>query len=386
MGGRQWDIFCRVIDNYGDIGVCWRLARQLAHEHGLDVRLWVDDLHSFARLDPGVDPALRQQRRGAIDVRLWSVLAMLDEAASADVMIEAFGCGLPEALLEALARRATPPVWINLEYLSAEAWVADAHGLPSPHPRLPLVRHFYFPGPDGAAGGLLAERELQLRRKAFQADAGVRAQFWQGLGLMPPREGEQRISMFGYPGAPLRSLLEIWAAAVVPTTLLIPEGQFGRELDEFFGAAEPGTRWRGRDALTLQVFSFLHQDEYDRLLWACDINFVRGEDSLVRALWAGRPLVWQIYPQEQGAHRVKLEAFFDRLAAGMPDDDVAALRGMWQVWNSLAPAASMPQAWHAFLSCQEAWRNQAQSYTSRFLPNGDLAGNLLRFVTQLSRT
>ena len=46
----SWDIFCTVVDNYGDIGVCWRLARQLAAEHGFAVRLWVDDLASFARL------------------------------------------------------------------------------------------------------------------------------------------------------------------------------------------------------------------------------------------------------------------------------------------------------------------------------------------------
>ncbi|MBY0444112.1 MAG: elongation factor P maturation arginine rhamnosyltransferase EarP, partial [Burkholderiales bacterium] len=38
----RWDIFCRVIDNYGDIGVCWRLARQLSFEHGFAVRLMVD--------------------------------------------------------------------------------------------------------------------------------------------------------------------------------------------------------------------------------------------------------------------------------------------------------------------------------------------------------
>ena len=25
-----WDIFCQVIDNHGDVGVCWRLARELA--------------------------------------------------------------------------------------------------------------------------------------------------------------------------------------------------------------------------------------------------------------------------------------------------------------------------------------------------------------------
>ena len=42
-----WDIFCTVIDNYGDIGICWRLARQLRVDDGQRVRLWVDDLTSF---------------------------------------------------------------------------------------------------------------------------------------------------------------------------------------------------------------------------------------------------------------------------------------------------------------------------------------------------
>ena len=51
----QWDVFCAVVDNYGDIGVCWRLSRQLAAEHGIAVRLWVDDLKPFARLCPAVD-------------------------------------------------------------------------------------------------------------------------------------------------------------------------------------------------------------------------------------------------------------------------------------------------------------------------------------------
>ena len=39
---RSWDVFCRVVDNYGDAAVCWRLARQLADEHGARVRLWID--------------------------------------------------------------------------------------------------------------------------------------------------------------------------------------------------------------------------------------------------------------------------------------------------------------------------------------------------------
>ena len=39
----QWDVFVRVIDNYGDVGVCWRLACGLA-ARGEQVRLWLDDL------------------------------------------------------------------------------------------------------------------------------------------------------------------------------------------------------------------------------------------------------------------------------------------------------------------------------------------------------
>ena len=41
---RTWDIFCSVVDNFGDIGVCWRLARRLSAGLGQQVRLWVDDL------------------------------------------------------------------------------------------------------------------------------------------------------------------------------------------------------------------------------------------------------------------------------------------------------------------------------------------------------
>lgn len=56
-----WDIFCSVVDNYGDIGVTWRLARQLAAEHDLDVRLWVDDLAAFVRVCPSADVQLAEQ-------------------------------------------------------------------------------------------------------------------------------------------------------------------------------------------------------------------------------------------------------------------------------------------------------------------------------------
>ena len=141
---QRWDIFCTVIDNFGDIGVCWRLAKQLAHEHGKTVRLWVDDLVSFSCIAPQVVPAVQRQVFQQVEICLWSTLPKAVEPA--DVVIEAFACELPEVYVTAMLQMAKQPVWINLEYLSAESWVAQYHGLPSPHPRLPLSKTFFFPG------------------------------------------------------------------------------------------------------------------------------------------------------------------------------------------------------------------------------------------------
>ena len=148
---QECDIFCNVIDNYGDIGVSWRLARQLANEYGLTVRLWVDDLASLARLCPEADDTLAQQLCRGVEVRHWGEDFSVVRAA--DLVIEAFGCRLPQAYLDAMAAQHT--VWVNLEYLSAEDWVAGCHKLPSPRP--PLTRYFFFPGFTRETGGLLLE-------------------------------------------------------------------------------------------------------------------------------------------------------------------------------------------------------------------------------------
>ena len=160
---RRWDIFCTVIDNFGDIGTCWRLARQLAEEHQAEVRMWVDRLESFSCLCPSVSRNAASQQVGLIEVRRWDADFTGEDAANvaiADVVVEAFGCELPTVYIEAMARREKPPVWINLEYLSAEAWVDDCHLLTSPHARLPLTKHFFFPGFTEKTGGLLRERGL----------------------------------------------------------------------------------------------------------------------------------------------------------------------------------------------------------------------------------
>ena len=166
----RWDIFCTVVDNFGDVGIAWRLARQLAGEHAIAARLFVDDMPALARLAPEIDAAMSEQCARGVDVLRWSGAKVDLAAVSGEVVVEAFGCGLPPAYLAAMAARGRAPVWINLEYLSAESWIEGCHGLASRHPTLPLTRYFFFPGFTAQSGGLLRERDLFLRRDRFRAD------------------------------------------------------------------------------------------------------------------------------------------------------------------------------------------------------------------------
>ena len=170
----SWDVFCRVVDNFGDIGVCWRLSRQLAGRPGDTVRLWVDDLSSLQALCPQVDTAAAVQHVDGIAVCRWS--GAFPAVTPAQVVIEGFGCGLPDAYIEAMVNRSPRTLWITLEYLSAEPWVSEHHGLPSPHPRWPLERYFFFPGFVAGTGGVLREAGLLARRAAFGDDE--RREMW----------------------------------------------------------------------------------------------------------------------------------------------------------------------------------------------------------------
>jgi len=343
------DIFCAVVDNYGDAAVCWRLARQLAVEHRWRVRLWIDDLSPLRELTP-------DYAAGPVEVCPWPIPwpGSWSPNDTADVVIEAFACDPPPAYIDAMADRTSPPVWLNLEYLSAEAWVEGCHCLASPHPRLPLVKHFYFPGFTPATGGLLREHDYDDRRKAFD-EATFRAEF-----ALPPRlPGELTVSLFSYANPALPGLIDAWAAWANPKRPVRVLRPGSSETLQTMGS------------LSLHPLPFLPQLRYDELLWACDLNFVRGEDSFVRAQWAARPFVWQIYPQAEGAHLVKLEAFLSGHPAG------AALRPFWQAWNGIDTLD-----WSAFAYDLPALDEPLQQWTQMLTERPDLASQLVQFCIQ----
>ena len=342
MAGQQWDIFCRVVDNYGDAGVCWRLAQALA-ARGQAVRLMIDDATPLRWMAPLGTPG--------VQVLPWPGPSGADDADEAgDVVIEAFGCDPPEAFVARMAARAQPPVWINLEYLSAEGYVERSHGLPSPH-RNGLTKWFFYPGFTPRTGGLLRDYSVppDFDRVAWLTEHGL-----------SPRDGERVVSLFCYDNPALPALLR--SLATSPTLLLLTPGYAQAQV----GSAPPGVR--------LASLPWLDQGGFDHLLAACDINFVRGEDSLVRALWAGVPMVWQAYPQHDGAHFAKLQALLAQWAA---PPDVARLWQAWNGWPDLAwPGLPEMQLW---ATAQQAWR-------ARLLAQDDLATQLINFASGKARS
>ena len=354
----RWDIFCQIVDNYGDAGVCWRLARSLSSIHGQEVRIFCDDLPTLNLLASGVDPSIKQK----IDMQPWeaSHANARHPVQIPDVVIETFGCELPERYLAGLFIAPVKPIIINLEYLSAEPWVIDFHGKASPQSH-GIPKYFFFPGFQDEVGGLLLDPippEGHLMAKNIPDDLKAT---WSKL-----RPGAKQISIFCYPGAPLKK----WLADL---------GRLGENVDVLLahGHAEQLSLY-GEHPISLpnniQLLSmpFVSQDEYDWVLSQCDFNIVRGEDSFVRAQLAGKPFIWHIYPQEDRAHEVKLAAFLDLyLEEANQELRLATIAAM--TW-------AMPSEWFKDLNRWNAHAKQWRTHLLEKQADGGLPARLIRFV------
>jgi len=401
-----WDIFCQVIDNYGDVGVCWRLATDLARR-GHHVRLWLDNKQALQWMAPGA----AQGDWPGIRVHDWPVR---DSGASnsplplADVWIEAFGCDIPRVWLKTHVQAANAqrrrPAWINLEYLSAEPFALRSHGLPSPVLQGPATgwsKYFFYPGFSPVSGGLLRG-----------ACARTGAASWSEPELTafaPVAYGERTVLLFAYANAPIAALLEGLHSSAQPVQLLVAAGQSAdavrralAPLPRTIGDAEvaspcttkhatysPGDLPRAAiqsnnaaleewhwGALRLRFLPFLPQSTFDQLLGLCDLNLVRGEDSLAQAVQAGKPCVWQIYPQDDGAHGPKLRAYWDAIAADAP------LCAWHSFWNATPADTQAGYEWTWPWAPDSTWPQNAHALASRLGQNQDLCSQLLDWAVQ----
>ena len=374
---RTWDIFCRVLDNYGDAAFAWRLARALTHEHAGVVRLVIDDVAALAKLAPQLSVDAETQCVDTITIHRWTNDLRCDDPA--EVVIDAFGCGLPERYAIAMASRTPSSLWIVTEYLSAESWVAEHHGLPSPHPQWPIVRYFFFPGFALGTGGLLREAGYATRQAAFSQDRGAPARFWQAAGFAPVPEARVVLSLFSYENDAIAKLLWALTFGVGPTVLAVTAGRAAVAVARVLGVSSaPGTIAK-RGQLEARFLPFLAQPQYDELLWLSDWNFVRGEDSMLRTQWAARPFAWQAYPQGDRAHDAKIEALLSLYARDLSSTAAKALRDFWRSWNGMPSAADAGTAWSALAPHRAEFARHARSWPARLADFGEFTAALTRF-------
>ncbi|RRN45237.1 DUF2331 family protein [Lautropia dentalis] len=439
---RCWHLLCQVIDNFGDAGVMWRLARQLRNEYGCTVRFFIDQPEIMQQLAPAWfqlpspcahlraptsastpasgaeqgDPAITASATAAETAAAnappcpdgsLTIHPLHDSPAlieGADVIVCGFQVRLPPAARAALKTRsirpvpvaaqpastqpapphrapahpapartasahpapqvdasnpemhdgkgsALPPLLLQLEYLSAEDWVEAGHGLPSLQPD-GLVEYFFNPGFTARTGGLLRERDLLAQRDAFLADPGNRLHWLARHGVQHAPD-ELLVSVLCYASAPLLPPLKAWLTDMPPSDgpsgtngpcrrlhLLIPGASTQPWLQPLhaLAAAHPAH-------VKITPLPFLPQPEFDRLLWSCDLNLVRGEDSWLRALWAGKPWLWQAYPQTETTHLDKLEAFLQRCTRWLGIGDNPTRQTAFERWQ---------QAMHAWNGAPEA--------------------------------
>lgn len=356
---QRWDIFCKVVDNFGDIGVCWRLACQLADEHGIHIALWVDDIVLARRFAGAGHPH--------VNLLHWTEDA--DFAGIGPVVIETFGCGLPDACQQVM--QSPSSVWVNIDYLSAEPWVEGFHAQPSPQSN-GLVRYFFYPGFTQHTGGLLREAGLPALQEKTQ---------WVDLQLTPTDDA-LTVSLFCYAHAPLAGFVQSLEASSRPVRVLVPHTIAPMLADKLkISALQVGDIVR-LSQCEFQVIPFLSQADYDRLLHLCDLNFVRGEDSWVRALWAGKPMIWQPYQQSENTHLVKLNAFLDHYLAEAEERVSTTVRNAMLAW---AQGQWQAHHWQALQEALPSINTHARAYAERQSRHMDLATNLVIFIEKCRR-
>ena len=389
----KWDIFCKVVDNFGDIGVCWRLACNLA-ERGISVRLWVDDVSPLVWMAPTGHAHVEVIDCKNKDFTNLNQQLKVAKYALGDVFIDTFDCEFAINLIASQAINTSAsgtnstileqirPVWLNLEYLTAESFAERAHTLPYVHrsgAAQGWTQRYFYPGFNDKTGGLLREVDLFERQKAFDKTAwlaGLKfevSDYSHSESIKPTLSSSRLISLFCYEPAALESLIDQLSNSETPTCLLVTAGRATNAVRTVLeGKKRFHPAYLLPKMLSILYLPQLTQTDYDHLLWSSDLNFVRGEDSLVRAIWAAKPFIWQIYPQHDGVHLAKLDAFLGMM------DAPASLKIAHQVWNSSANEAIFPDLELGI------WAKSARNLSKKLRLQVDLASSLIAFVEKNS--
>ena len=386
-------VLCKVVDNFGDIGVVFRLCRALSElKKNLEIRLVVSNLDSFAKISKGIDSTKTFQEFRGWKVFDWNDNALCKKEFSKnppEFILECFQCGRPEWLEELLfSPQFNLNVQIvNVEYLTAESWADDFHLLKSGTRSAKIKKINFMPGFTKKTGGLILDKNFMrcLSEKKFALNL-VKQNLDKKI-LSKDFSDSFKILIFSYP-----KNFDFLASA-------IKEFSFLKKIIVFVASGA------GADSakISLKKFKvdfvclpFMQQEVWDAFLSLMDFSFVRGEDSFSRCCLLGNPFIWNIYPQEEEFHIVKLNAFLQKIK-------IPQIEKFSFLYNRNFKASCCPESLEileekklpselekinsemkteilSLLKNYESLKPEFKKFSNEILKNGNLAENLLNFL------
>ena len=280
------DIFCEVVDNYGDVGVAYRLAREFKRIYpDKKLRFIINQMEEINLIKKSDD----------IEIVSYKDISKIES--SADLILETFGCEIPKEYMDKALENSK--LIINLEYFSAETWVDDFH-LQESFLGGKLKKYFFIPGLSEKSGGVLLDNEFLERKKKVEEN---KEYYLEKFGI---NEKYDLIgSVFSYERN-FDSLIEELKKLDKKILLLTLSEKTQKNFIKYFDNNN------NYDKIKIVKLPFFTYDKYEELLALCDFNLVRGEDSFARALLLEKPFLWHIYPQEENTHIKKLEGFLEK--------------------------------------------------------------------------
>ena len=339
------DVFCDVIDNFGDAGVCLRLCRDFSKKN-FEVRLFCNNVNILNKITNSEDESNR-----FLSLFPWS--EKMHNYEPSEVIIQAFSVRLSEEIIKKIKQKKS--LVVNLEYLTAEKFAENCHKLPSYSDG--IESYFFFPGFTKKTGGVVIEENLLKKIKSKKNNFN------------------NQITLFSYENNKVKTVITLLNKKNF--ILNIFDGKGLNNFNNLFKLNLKAGDSLKLNNLEIKVLPMVSQDEYDSYLINSGLNLVRGEDSIVRAMLTGNPFLWHIYPQKENAHETKINALFDRMSEICSDKEaVEKLRQITLSYNGFSDYLDNVD----LIDFYDNWKKLSEEWADHLISLGSLTDNLIIFL------
>lgn len=432
-------ILCKVVDNFGDIGFVYRLAKNLREINPhYEIRLVVNDLHSFQKIAPKIK--LNSAEQIFCGMKIFDSNA--EEICKAEfsknppsIILECFQCGRPNWLDEILfAPQSQEKICdkkigenfsqnkstcfdanagkifqiINIDYLTAEDYAEEFHCLKSATRSAFVKKVNFMPGFTAKTGGVILDEPFIANWRAhfekksekekcenLDCDKRLARQDFSFAEFSAQLRADlsQKILIFSYQknfSPMIRAFQKICDKNLSQIQIFLAQG-IGKESFLECYRKFCDSRKFNLSQIVLNELDFLSQENWDEMLLQMDVLFVRGEDSLARACLCGKPFVWNAYPQktpqDENYHLVKVRALLEKMRPHFSENEFAIIEKFWLLYNvnacDISCEENLENACFEFLSQARNLKRGFEKFSERLFALGNFSEKLDAFIQSL---